>query len=96
MLAALIDDLNMQGRGDQAAEILDAHGAEVTQISLSRADSEAVITKRGGYIAHADDAFRDVFLRWWAQVYAAQPTGSRLLRKTRAALAAGRDAFVEV
>lgn len=96
MLVSLIDDLITQGRAEQAAAILGAHGAEVTQVSLSSGDGDAVITDRGGYIAHTDDAFRDVFLRWWTEVYVARPTGNRLLRKTRAALAAGKDAFVDL
>lgn len=96
MLLDLVDGLIAQDRHEQAATILDAHGAHIARITLERDDVRAVITDHGGYLSATDDAFRDVFLARWVRAYPEQPTRSgRLLRKTRAALAAGKDAFVE-
>lgn len=96
MLIALIDDLIAQGRHEQAAAILDAHGARIPRITLTAGPVVAVVTDRGGYLSASDDVFREVFLPRWIRAYPEQPARSgRLLRKTRAALAAGKDAFVE-
>jgi hypothetical protein len=96
-LVDLLSELVSQGREEQAAAILDAHGAHVTRIALTKAGTVAVVTDHGGYISTSDDAFREVFLPRWIRAYPDEPSrsGRRLLRKTRAALAAGKDAFVE-
>lgn len=96
MLVALIDDLIVRGRHEQAAVILDAHGAQVVRVILTKDDEVSVITRRGGYVSAGDDAFRDVFLARWIEAHPEPPTrSSRLVRKARAALAAGKDAFVD-
>lgn len=96
MLIELVDDLVADDRHEQAATILDAHGAHIARVTLTKGEAVAVITDHGGYLSATDDAFRDVFLARWVRAYPEQPTRSgRLLRKTRAALAAGKDAFVE-
>ncbi len=96
-LVTIVTTLIRRGRQGQAAVILDAHGATVEKVTVTRGDQTAIITCRGGYISTTDDAFRDVFLPRHVRAYPDdRTTAGRLMRKARAALAAGREAFVEV